>query len=107
MPRQRTTTANFNFRVTPDQDRIVTERADRLGVSVSEALRQLLDLGALMELAERNGVACTDGVQGIVARREPFLVTFAQDPDDRDAGPLWIALPEEVEAEQARQRGES
>lgn len=98
MPPRRTTTASINARVTPELDLAIRERAARQRVSHSEALRQLLDLGALLERAEVEGLRVSDGIQAMVARREPFLPMFARDREDPEHGPLWLVTPEEVEA---------
>jgi hypothetical protein len=101
MPPQHTHTRSVNARMTDDDFAPIAARAARLGTSTSEALRELVAMGALLELAQTAHVAISDDAQAMIARREPLNVAFARDPDDPENGPLWIVTPEEIARHEA------
>jgi hypothetical protein len=49
----------MNVRLTPEQDDAVRGRAQRRGLGDSAALRELVDLGRLLDRAESHGVVVT------------------------------------------------
>lgn len=84
----------MQIRLTPEQSDAIEARSQARGINASEALRQLLDLGMALDAGDARGWAISDGVQRLVARREPLVFTIAPDPEDD--GPMWLVLPEEV-----------
>jgi hypothetical protein len=82
----------------------VQQRASRLDISTSQALRELLALGALLENAEVRGWRVTPQVlqllSGETAPSHGVVVNIAPDPEDPQ-GPTWMVTPEEQAAYEA------
>jgi hypothetical protein len=70
----------MNVRLDEGQTIAVQERAERYGTNASAALRELVDLGRLLESAE-SGIVVTPAARELIADGDA-LVRFAAGPDD-------------------------
>jgi hypothetical protein len=110
MPPRARSTRSVNTRMTDADYAPIEARSEALGISTSQALRELIHFGAWHDRAQRIGVVMTDRAHELLADGRGALLRFvtpdsgitieAQMPpaswDALEAGAALICAPEDV-----------
>lgn len=98
MPARARYTRSLTLRMTDDDLAPVEARADALDIPTSQALRELVHMGAWLDRAQRIGVVVTPAAAALLADGQGANVGFGYGPDDewldrleRDLGESGIA----------------
>jgi hypothetical protein len=93
MPRTgRQLTRGMNVRITPEQDAAITARMTQRGISASDALRELLDLGISLAQAGTAGTVMTQAARRLLADGHASRLVHVTLEDSDQADELAAAL---------------